>query len=191
MNLETSSRIFGGEFAGLRDRKRLSTQIERIRAWALARDWFTLRAAREDMSSSTRRYFFQSRLSALSFATWRKQAPAGCAVKKKNAGEKVFPAPEAECGNTVCERCRPRFPLCQRGWRTTSRSQRSDGRRHLGSSRQLATATQEQRKSVRYVALDFFGGLRRRESGCRSRCSRIRGSLRTMQCVATFAARGA
>ena len=38
MNLETSSRIFGGEFAGLRDRKRLSTQIERIRAWALARD---------------------------------------------------------------------------------------------------------------------------------------------------------
>lgn len=39
------SKIFGGEFAGERDCARLSRQIERIRAWALARDWFTLRDA--------------------------------------------------------------------------------------------------------------------------------------------------
>ena len=41
--------IFAGEFAGPRDRARLSAQIERIRAWALSREWFTLRQAREDL----------------------------------------------------------------------------------------------------------------------------------------------
>jgi hypothetical protein len=46
---ESPDRIFRGQFAGARDRARLSVQIERIRAWALARDWFTVRAAREDL----------------------------------------------------------------------------------------------------------------------------------------------
>lgn len=49
MSVETSARVFGGQFAGPRDRARLSVQIERIRAWALARDWFTLREARENL----------------------------------------------------------------------------------------------------------------------------------------------
>ena len=43
-----------GSFAGAVydpqfDLKRLSLQIERIRAWALPRDWFTLREARVDL----------------------------------------------------------------------------------------------------------------------------------------------
>ena len=41
--------MFRGQFAGPRDRPRLSAQIERIRAWALVRGWFTLREAREDL----------------------------------------------------------------------------------------------------------------------------------------------
>ena len=44
-----STRIFAGEFAGPGDRARLSAQIERIRAWAFAREWFTLRQARVDL----------------------------------------------------------------------------------------------------------------------------------------------
>jgi len=41
--------VFHGRFAGERDRARLSTQLERIRAWALARDWFTVRQCRESL----------------------------------------------------------------------------------------------------------------------------------------------
>jgi hypothetical protein len=49
MKAPASARVFGGPFAGGRDRARLAAQIERIRAWALARDWFTLREASEDL----------------------------------------------------------------------------------------------------------------------------------------------
>jgi hypothetical protein len=50
MSAEPSPQIFRGPFAGgPRDRARLSGQIKRIRAFALARDWFTLREAREEL----------------------------------------------------------------------------------------------------------------------------------------------
>ena len=49
MSRQNESRIFRGRFAGSRDRARLSAQIEQIRAFALARGWFTLRDAREDL----------------------------------------------------------------------------------------------------------------------------------------------
>jgi hypothetical protein len=49
MSGETSARIFRGPTAGPRDRARLSAQIERIRAWALTREWFTLREARIEL----------------------------------------------------------------------------------------------------------------------------------------------
>jgi hypothetical protein len=44
----------GNVFAGAAydpklDQRRLSLQVERIRAWALARDWFTIRQAREEL----------------------------------------------------------------------------------------------------------------------------------------------
>ena len=39
----------GAAYTPSLDRARLTLQIERIRAWALARDWFTLREARVDL----------------------------------------------------------------------------------------------------------------------------------------------
>jgi hypothetical protein len=39
----------GAAYAPRLDKARLTLQIERIRAWALARDWFTLREARVDL----------------------------------------------------------------------------------------------------------------------------------------------
>ncbi len=49
MSAPASARLFGGQFAGPRDRPRLSAQIERIRAWGLAQGFFTLREASEDL----------------------------------------------------------------------------------------------------------------------------------------------
>jgi hypothetical protein len=49
MNQQVGAGVFHGEFAGPGDRDRLSSQLKRIRLWALARDWFTVRAAREDL----------------------------------------------------------------------------------------------------------------------------------------------
>jgi hypothetical protein len=47
------------------DRARLALQIERIRVWALARDWFTLRAARLDLEQLyTPAYFPEASISA-------------------------------------------------------------------------------------------------------------------------------
>jgi hypothetical protein len=44
------SRTFAGPVYQPRlDRARLTLQIERIRAWAITRDWFTLREARVDL----------------------------------------------------------------------------------------------------------------------------------------------
>lgn len=45
----SSQQIFRGPGAGDRDVPRLQTQFERIRAWALAREWFTIREARESL----------------------------------------------------------------------------------------------------------------------------------------------
>jgi hypothetical protein len=39
----------GAAYVPSLDRERLTLQIERIRSWALARDWFTLREARVDL----------------------------------------------------------------------------------------------------------------------------------------------
>lgn len=39
----------GAAYAPSLDKARLTLQIERIRGWALARDWFTLREARVDL----------------------------------------------------------------------------------------------------------------------------------------------
>lgn len=47
MSRETEESVFHG--VSSRDRARLSAQISRIRAWVLARQWFTLREAREDL----------------------------------------------------------------------------------------------------------------------------------------------
>jgi hypothetical protein len=41
--------LAGAEYDSRLDGERLSLQIERIRTWALRRQWFTLREAREDL----------------------------------------------------------------------------------------------------------------------------------------------
>jgi len=83
--------IFGGQFAGPRDRARLRTQLGQIRAWALAHEWFTLREASEGLEQLYAPTLFPE--SSLSAETLRRREPVGCAVKKKNAGELARASP--------------------------------------------------------------------------------------------------
>ena len=49
MNAKNAAQGFGGKYAGRGDRARLRTQMERVRAWALGRGFFTIAQARNEL----------------------------------------------------------------------------------------------------------------------------------------------
>jgi hypothetical protein len=101
---ESAAQMFGGPFAGERDRARLTAQVEKVRAWAIRVEWFTDREAREQLE----RIYAPEIFPENSIASQRRNLKKRAAGKLRCTLEKRRRQAPGACGRGVWEyRLRP------------------------------------------------------------------------------------